>query len=108
MNYRSRDDIVSVILDAANSGGLTKTKIMYQAYLSHDQMKEYLSVLIENDLLGYDVYTRKFKTTEKGLRFLDAYTQMSDVMKTEQQGQQTMVNPKERIFEKHTIDGYDM
>jgi predicted transcriptional regulator len=100
MNYRSRDDIVSVILDAANGGGLTKTKIMYQAYLSHDQMKEYLSVLIENDLLGYDVYTRKFKTTEKGLRFLDTYNQMSDVMKTEQQGQQTVVNPKERIFEK--------
>jgi hypothetical protein len=25
---------------------------------------------------------------------------MSDVMKTEQQGQQTVVNPKERIFEK--------
>jgi predicted transcriptional regulator len=100
MNYRSRDDIVSVILDAPNGGGITKTKIMYQAYLSHDQMKEYLSVLIENDLLGYDVYTRKFKTTEKGLRFLDAYAQMSDVMKTEQQGQQTVVNPKERIFEK--------
>jgi predicted transcriptional regulator len=81
MNYRSRDDIVSVILDAANGGGLTKTKIMYQAYLSHDQMKEYLSVLIENDLLGYDVYTRKFKTTEKGLRFLDTYSQMDDMIK---------------------------
>jgi predicted transcriptional regulator len=27
-------------------------------------------------------YTRKFKTTEKGLRFLDTYNQMSDVMKT--------------------------
>jgi predicted transcriptional regulator len=98
MNYRSRDDIVSVILDAANGGGLTKTKIMYQAYLSHDQMKEYLSVLIENDLLGYDVYTRKFKTTEKGLRFLDTYNQMSDVMKTEQQGQQTVVNPQRKNF----------
>ena len=40
MNYRSRDDIVSVILDVANGCGLTKTKIMYQAYLSHDPMKE--------------------------------------------------------------------
>jgi predicted transcriptional regulator len=45
-------------------------------------MKEYLSVLIESELLNYDVYTRKFKTTEKGLRFLDTYNQMSDVMKT--------------------------
>jgi predicted transcriptional regulator len=89
MNYRSRDDIISVILDAANggSGRLTKTKVMFQAYLSHDQMKEYLSVLIESGLLGYDVYTLKFKTTEKGLRFLDTYNQMSDVMKTEQQQQ---------------------
>jgi predicted transcriptional regulator len=89
MNYRSRDDIISVILDAANGGGggLTKTKIMYKAYLSHSQMKEYLSVLIESGLLGYDVYTRKFKTTEKGLRFLDTYNQMTDVMKTEQQQQ---------------------
>ncbi|MDQ4015972.1 MAG: winged helix-turn-helix domain-containing protein [Thermoproteota archaeon] len=56
---------------------------MYKAYLSHSQMKEYLSVLIESGLLGYDVYTRKFKTTEKGLRFLDTYNQMSDVMKIE-------------------------
>ena len=84
MKYRSRIDIISVILDAANGGigGLTKTKIMYQAYLSHDQFKDYLTVLTESGLLNYDVYTRKFKTTEKGLRFLDAYNQMSDVMKT--------------------------
>ena len=70
MKYRSRIDIISVILDAANGrgGGPMKTKIMYQAYLSHDQMKEYLTVLTE--------------------RFLDAYNQMSDVMKTEQQQQQ--------------------
>ena len=89
MNYRSRDDIISVILDAANGGGggLTKTKVMFQAYLSHDQMKEYLTVVTESGLLGYDVYTLKFKTTEKGLRFLDTYNQMSDVMKTEQQQQ---------------------
>ena len=84
MKYRSRIDIISVILDATNGGadGLTKIKIMYQAYLSHEQIKEYLSVLIESELLNYDVYTRKFKTTEKGLRFLDTYNQMSDVMKT--------------------------
>ena len=84
MKYRSRIDIISVILDAANGGtdGLTKIKIMYQAYLSREQIKEYLSVLIESELLNYDVYTRKFKTTEKGLRFLDTYNQMSDVMKT--------------------------
>ena len=55
---------------------------MYQAYLSHEQIKEYLSVLIESELLNYDVYTRQFKTTEKCPRFLDTYNKMSDVIKT--------------------------
>lgn len=52
MKYRSRTDIVSQILEAAN-GGATKTKIMYKAYLSYAQLKEYLSVLLENGLLEY-------------------------------------------------------
>ena len=47
MKYRSRTEIVSNILNAAN-GGTTKTKIMYRAFLSYTQLKEYLSVLIEN------------------------------------------------------------
>jgi predicted transcriptional regulator len=87
MKYRSRNDIISEILDTANGGGATKTKIMYQAFLSYAQLKEYLTALTESGLLSYDAYTRKFKTTEKGLRFLESYNQISDVMKTEQQHQ---------------------
>ena len=52
MKYRSRTEIVSNILEAAN-GGVTKTKIMYKAYLSYNQLREYLSILIENNLLEY-------------------------------------------------------
>ena len=33
MKYRSRSDIVGLLLDAANGGGATKTKLMYKAYL---------------------------------------------------------------------------
>ena len=68
MGNRSRTEIVSNILDAAN-GGTTKTKIMYSAFLSYSQLKEYLSVLIENNLIEYLDGTNKFKTTEKGLNF---------------------------------------
>jgi predicted transcriptional regulator len=85
MKYRSNNDIINEILEAANGGGATKTKIMYQAFLSYVQLKEYLTVLIDNQLLNYDVDTRQFKTTEKGLRFLDTFNQISDVMKTQQQ-----------------------
>ncbi len=58
-----------MMLDAAN-GGATKTKIMYSAFLSYGQLKEYLSVLIENNLLEYRDGTQTFKTTEKGLNYI--------------------------------------
>ena len=50
MGNRSRTEIVRNILDAAN-GGISKTKIMYTAFLSYNQVQEYLSVLIENNLI---------------------------------------------------------
>jgi predicted transcriptional regulator len=74
MRNRSRTEIVAMILDAANGGGgETKTKIMYFAFLSYNQVKEYLSVLIENNLIEYLDGANKFKTTEKGLFFLKTY-----------------------------------
>ncbi|MGZ5471812.1 MAG: winged helix-turn-helix domain-containing protein, partial [Nitrososphaeraceae archaeon] len=63
------NEIVAMILDAAN-GGASKTKIMYTAFLSYNQLNEYLSSLIENNLIEYLYGTHKFKTTEKGLFFL--------------------------------------
>lgn len=66
MKYRSRTDIISQVLDAAN-GGATKTKIMYKAYLSYAQLKEYLLVLVKNDLLEYIEGERQYRTTEKRL-----------------------------------------
>jgi predicted transcriptional regulator len=81
MRYRSRTDIISDILDAANGGGATRTKIMYKAYLSYNQLKEYLMFLTENNLLSHDPYSQTFKTTEKGIKFLDICNQMDDMIK---------------------------
>lgn len=78
---RTRNDIVNHILEAANGNDTKKTNIMLKAFLSYYQLKEYLTVLTDRDLLRYDLDTRTFKTTEKGLRFLDAYNQMDAVMK---------------------------
>ena len=88
MRYRSRTDIISKILDTANGGGATKTKIMYQAFLSFTQVKVYARALTENNLLNYDAYTQTFKTTEKGLRFLDTYNQMGGMIKAVPQQEQ--------------------
>ena len=81
MKNRSRTEIVSNILDAAN-GGATKPKIMYTAFLSYNQLKEYLSVLIENNLIEYFEGTKKFKTTEKGLYFLKMFNEIGELLQT--------------------------
>ena len=79
MKYRSRTEIVSMILEAAN-GGATKTKIMYKAFLSYAQLREYLSVLIENNLLEYLDGTQTYKTTEKGLNFLKMHNEIGELL----------------------------
>jgi predicted transcriptional regulator len=93
MRYRSRTEIISQILDAANGHvNITKTKLMYKAFLSQSQLKEYVKVLTESDLLSYDSASRKFKTTEKGHRFLEIYNKMGNVM-GEQQQQPSSTSP---------------
>ena len=79
MGNRSRTEIVGNILDAAN-GGATKTKIMYTAFLSYTQLKEYLSILIENNLIEYLDGTQTFKTTEKGLNCLKMYHEIGEFL----------------------------
>jgi predicted transcriptional regulator len=79
MNYRSRTEIVSMILDVAN-GGATKTKIMYKAMLSFNQLKEYLSVLIENSLIEYHDKNKIFRTIEKGLNLLKIQNEMTELL----------------------------
>jgi predicted transcriptional regulator len=81
MKNRSRTELVSMILEAAN-GGATKTKIMYNAFLSYNQLKDYLSVLIQNNLLEYLEGTRTFKTTEKGLNLLKIHNEMAELLHT--------------------------
>ena len=81
MGNRSRTEIVAMILDAAN-GGTTKTKIMYFAFLSYNQLNEYLSILIENNLIEYLDGTKTFKTTGKGLKFLHMQNQIGALFLT--------------------------
>ena len=79
MKYRSRTELASQILEAAN-GGVTKTKIMYKAFLSYAQLKEYLAVLTENGLLAYDNSNSTYKTTPKGIKFLDTTRQLGGLL----------------------------
>jgi predicted transcriptional regulator len=69
-------DVIAQLLEAA-LGGTTKTKMMYKAMISHAKLKEYLQMLIENDLIVYDKASQRFTTTHKGHQFLKGYEDLS-------------------------------
>lgn len=79
MRNRGITEIVGNILDAAN-GGITKTKIMYKAFIGYAQLKEYLSLLIENNLIEYFDSTQTYKTTEKGFNFLKMQNEIGELL----------------------------
>ena len=82
MRNRSDIDIMAKILHAANErSGAGRTKIMYRAFLSYAQLKKYLPALTERGLLSYGIDAQTFKTTQKGLRFLDTYNQIYEAIK---------------------------
>jgi predicted transcriptional regulator len=78
--YRNRIDIIAQLLDAASSP-TTKTRMMYKAMLSYEQLKEYLLMLTENDLIGYDRPSQRFTATDKGFHFLKTYEDLSKLIR---------------------------
>ena len=81
---RSDIDIMANILREANRGA-KKTRIMYNCNLSHSQLQVYLQVLCDMEFLAShskkeDAKLNCFKTTSKGLKFLDAYRALKSLM----------------------------
>ena len=81
---RSDIDIMANILDKAKKG-TKKTRIMYRCNLSHKQLQVYLDLLLEMEFLEF--HEKKegdkqnyFRTTSKGLEFLDAYRTLKSLM----------------------------
>jgi predicted transcriptional regulator len=75
---RDRHDIVVEILRTAVDGKI-KTHIMYKAKLSYAQLNEYLPLLVEKGFLENTSIRHKralkrvYKTTQKGLAFLENF-----------------------------------
>jgi predicted transcriptional regulator len=65
--------------EVANGGRANKTKIMYKAFLSFEQLKEYLIVLQEKGLIEYEEGQKTYKTTTKGMRLLQIVNHMEEL-----------------------------
>ena len=76
--YRNRTEIIASVLEATNGTGASKTRIMFNAYLSYEQLNEYLNELLDKEL-PYDLHTRTYYMAPKGSKFLELYTELEKV-----------------------------
>jgi predicted transcriptional regulator len=88
LKHRSKEEIAALVLEAiVNTNRPTQTMIMYKAYLTHVQLKEFLASLMEKGLIEYHKLERIYTITEKGMHFLEVYNQLnqlqtSNILKT--------------------------
>jgi predicted transcriptional regulator len=91
--YRGRHTIIAHMLNVINDTsikGASKTLIMYSAFLSYAQLKEYLSFLVDKELVdefpqqiqNSNIGQKKFtyKLTEKGRRFLQISREIESII----------------------------
>jgi predicted transcriptional regulator len=74
---RERLEIIAEILCYCDQQK-TKTDIMYKVNLNHAQLKKYLRSLISQGLLM--INKNKYATTQKGLRFLELFVQLYNML----------------------------
>ena len=79
---RDRLHIMAEILQVTLEGAL-KTQVMYKANLSFAQLNQYLSLLLDLDLLELKKSSERavYKTTVKGMSFLESYKQIQELLK---------------------------
>jgi len=91
---RGRLSIIAEVLDVARRGAI-KTRIMYGASLSFAQLSEYLSFLLDANLLEVVETAKKtiYKTTSKGLLYLQSYMEIEEMLKKEKGD-----NPRAHVY----------
>jgi two-component system cell cycle response regulator CpdR len=77
---RDKIDIVASILELAMSPTsiISKYTVSYIVNLSYPHLKEYLNLLLDNNLLYFQ--NSKFKITDKGISFLDLYNKIRELL----------------------------
>ena len=80
MKYRCRTDIIGLILNAANAiDGESRSHIMYKSLVNYNQLKDYLILLQQQELIEYDRSARTDRTTVKGRDFLELQRDMGEM-----------------------------
>lgn len=78
MKYRRRTEITASILQSTIKGA-TRSRITYESFLSFAQTNYYLHHLMESRLIKYDKKSNLYTITEKGVKFLHTYSEISEL-----------------------------
>ncbi len=78
---RSKSEKISDILRSIrNCTGARISHIMYETCIPHNQLKEHLTMMIQNKLIIYIKEEKTFKITDYGLHVLKLYDEMDKLL----------------------------
>ncbi len=78
---RSRLGVIAAILRVVSGREASKTRIMYGAYVSYAQIREYMPTMLEIGLLkASNEQQSLYRIKERGLRFLELYDGLNEMI----------------------------
>ncbi|MFL6325630.1 MAG: winged helix-turn-helix domain-containing protein [Nitrososphaeraceae archaeon] len=79
MKHRSKVEIIADMLETIMAdSSMSSSKIMYKAFLSYKQLKEYVPLLLQNELIRHGEKDRTFMITDKGVYYLEMYNNLPE------------------------------
>jgi predicted transcriptional regulator len=80
VHRKDRSQSISSILELLNGRALRHSSIVQKSGVTYKQVKEYLTLLTNCDLLCYNEQDLTYKTTHKGLHYLSLQNKMSELL----------------------------
>jgi predicted transcriptional regulator len=83
---RSRLEVIASILEVTKNHSATSTRIIYNSFISHSILQEYLPFMLEKDLIQIKGVKRKqassrsYVLTDKGRHFLCIYNKLREMI----------------------------
>ncbi|HKG30568.1 MAG TPA: winged helix-turn-helix domain-containing protein [Nitrososphaeraceae archaeon] len=82
MKTRGSTEIIGLILQAVEHEPLTRSKIIYKAFLNFKQVNDYTGYLTYEGLLSYMIENKKFAITNRGKQFLELFNETNKLLTT--------------------------
>jgi predicted transcriptional regulator len=81
VRYRDKTELIASILKAANGRNVNTVQIMYKAFLSYTEVRQYISILIDGGMIKFQEGNRRnYRITDKGIRFLDLHNKLGELL----------------------------